>query len=187
MTADQDNHILDATYYMELPQDTVVILDYSGNPFQLTRYHAPDDLAVFTPDKVHTQNLSRVSFSDPIDLKESAFNMTAAIDSVDIHADLEKCVLKLATPTIKKHVFDTICPDYSHKPHAMVENIKQWTKDSEGNVRVQNIKENYARFMLAARPFVKSKTLPVDLASVFIQNMHNSHKMSFKETYPMHL
>jgi hypothetical protein len=104
----------------------------------------------------------------------------------EIRADLEKRVLKLAIPTIEKHVFNVICPDYSHKPHAVVENIKQWTKDADGNVKVQTIKEYYFRFMLAVQPFVKNKTLPVDVASIVIQNMHDSYKPSFKETYPNH-
>jgi hypothetical protein len=137
MLADQPNHVLEASYYIELPQDTVEVLDHAGNPFPLTTFHGPADLSVLSAEEVRALILSRVSHADPIDLKDPAFNVTAAaIESDEIRADLEKRVLKLAIPTIEKHVFDVICPDYSHKPHAVVENIKQWTKDADGNVKV---------------------------------------------------
>jgi uncharacterized Zn finger protein (UPF0148 family) len=92
----------------------------------------------------------------------------------------------MALPTILREIFDTICPNYSAKPHAVIESIKQWTVDKDGNTKVQTIREYYTRFSLAARPFAQMKELPIDLCSLFIHGMHPRYKPSFEEKYPRH-
>jgi hypothetical protein len=187
MKADQDNRILESTFYLQLPQDSITVQDHTGADLVLTTYHGPDDITSLSVEEVRTQILQRAAFAEPLQLTASAaFVSQATIDSTSAMEAMRDRVLKMALPTILREIFDTICPNYSAKPHAVIESIKQWTVDKDGNTKVQTIREYYTRFSLAARPFAQMKELPVDLCSLFIHGMHPRYKPSFEEKYPRH-
>ena len=185
MLADQDNHVLDASYYIELPQETRMVVNAAGNPVQLTTFFGADNLALLSVEEIKRDILSHVQYADPIDLKEAAFNMTAAtVDATEIRIELERRVTKLSIPTIEKKIFASLCPGYSMEPEAVLETIKQSYTDKDGNVIRQPFKEYYQRFMVAVRPFSTMDKMPVDVCAIVIRNMHPDMKASFKEVYP---
>ena len=155
--------------------------DHTGADLVWTTYHGPDDITSLSVEEVCTQILQRAAFAEPLQLTASAaFVSQATIDSTSAMEAMCDCVLKMV------EIFDTICPNYSAKPHAVIESIKQWTVDKDGNTKVQTIREYYTLFSLAARPFAQVKELPVDLCSLFIHGMHPRYKPSFEEKYPRH-
>ena len=185
MTADQDNHVLDAHYYIELPQESRELLNSQGNAFALTTFFGADNLALLSVEDIKRDILSHVPYSDPIDLKEAAFNVTTAtVDATEIRLELERRVTKLAIPTIEKKIFASLCPGYSMEPDAVLDTIKQYHKDKDGNIIRQSFREYYNRFMVAVRPFSTMDTMPVDVCAIVIRNMHPDMKASFKEVYP---
>lgn len=118
-------------------------------------------------------------------MQQAAFNVTtASIDNIEIVHKIKKLILILATPTIERAIFAFLCPDYSIKPHAVLENIKQFRKDPEGNVTADSFKLYCMRFNAASHPFANLEELPLDACAIFIQGMEPDLKSQFVELYP---
>lgn len=80
-----------------------------------------------------------MTYAEPVDLKDPAFNITQAmIETEELKQLIETKIYNLVITTIEKQILAAICPDYSSKPHAILKNIKQWSKDAEGHVVVQS-------------------------------------------------
>ena len=187
MKEPQPNHTLSVSFYIELPQDTNEIIMGNGQPTMLTTWHGAADLSSLSVDEVKAQILSRTTYAEPIDLKQAAFNVTTAtIDNIEIGQQIEKLILILAIPTIERAVFAYLCPDYSIKPHAVLENIKQFHKDAEGQLKADTFKHYCMRFNAASRPFANLDELPLDACAIFIQGMEPDLKSQFVELYPRH-
>ena len=128
MIEPEDTHMLDVSYYFQLPQNTVTVTNATGNPVTVTTFVGEADLTTLTPEQVKTQILWSVTYAEPIDLKDPAFNVTqATIETKELKQLIETKILNLAIATVEKQIFATICPNYSSKPHAVLENIKQWS------------------------------------------------------------
>ena len=187
MKEPQPNHTLSVSFYIELPQDTREIIMGNGQPTMLTTWHGTDDLSSLSVNEIKTQVLARTTYAEPIDLKQAAFNVTTAtIDNIEIGQQIERLILILATPTIERAIFAYLCPDYSIKPHAVLENIKQYHKDAEGQIKSDSFKHYCMRFNAASRPFANLDELPLDACAIFIQGMEPDLKSQFVELYPRH-
>ncbi|KAL3786998.1 hypothetical protein HJC23_005509 [Cyclotella cryptica] len=144
------------------PEDTTVALtNAAGTDILVTTSVGEANLAALTPDQ-------------------------ATIETKELKQLIETKIYNLAITTIEKQIFAAICPNYSSKPHTILENIKQWSKNAEGHVEVQSFREYCLRFQAAMRPFSQMDEMPVDLCSLMIQGMHSDLKSQFEELYPNH-
>mmetsp|Transcript_34260 Transcript_34260/g.74141 ORF Transcript_34260/g.74141 Transcript_34260/m.74141 type:complete len:298 (+) Transcript_34260:318-1211(+) len=145
MHKDQDNHTLEATFYVELPQSGAQVLDGNGNPRNLVTWHGAADLTTLSVDQVKADILANVPYATPIELNPGAFNVpnAALVDPDKLEVEIEKRVLLLAMTTVEKDVFATLCPNFSSKPHAILEHMKQANCDEDRNIIVQSFQQYY--------------------------------------------
>ena len=182
-----DNTTLRATYYIELPQATRAVNDGNGNPRNLTTFLGEADLRTLSVAQIQTDILAPVHQDGPINLNEAPFNVAnAIIDDSEISADINRNILKLAIKTVETSIFEQLCPNYTNKPHAAVENIKQTYTDSEGNVLVHRVAQYFSIMNGAARTFAHQKVYPCDLCALFMAGLHPDIKSKFEELYPKH-
>lgn len=112
-----ENTVLRAAYYIELPQNMQVVNNANGAPRNLTTFLGPDDLRTLDEAAFRATILDHVPQDGPIDLGESAFNLTSAsIDEVQIRLTINHAVLRIATKTIEQAVFEQLCPNFTNKP-----------------------------------------------------------------------
>ena len=178
------NTVLRTQYYLELPQTSDEVLDGNGNPRQLVTWHGAADLRTLTVDQIRTDILDNVTYDVPIGLSESAFNVTnATIDEVSILEDTHKRILRMARKTVLKNVFEYLCPNYTARPQAAVENVWQMGTDKEGNTITVSIAIYTQRFWSALRPFVNMETWPIDACRVYLDHMHADIISAMQEIY----
>ncbi|KAL3794570.1 hypothetical protein HJC23_008026 [Cyclotella cryptica] len=136
----------------------------------------------FTP-----RSSARCPHADPIDLLPAAFKRDYGHDRpFDGQGGAHDQGPETIHPHYREEIFAALCPNYTSKPHVVLESIKQWSTDKEGTVKIQTVREYYTRFSLAARPFAQVKTMPVDVCSLFIHGLHRDLKAQFDELYPAH-
>lgn len=183
------NTFLRVSYYIELPQSIVPVLNAAPVPVarNLETFHGVDDLSTLTKAAFHTAVIDHIDFQCPIGLSSPAWNVNdATIDSVEIRQDIERKYLSLALGTIEQVVFEELCPGYTNKPHAAVESIYQITTDSEGNRTTTPFHQYYKRIMQASRSFAHDSSWPVSVCNVCIDHMDPRLRSAFEEIYPRH-
>ena len=71
------NCVLRGEYYIQLPQDTVDLVNAAGTAYRLTTFNGPADLRTLTMDDVRLLILSATHQDAPYDLLELVFNLTS--------------------------------------------------------------------------------------------------------------
>ena len=71
------NCVLHGEYYIQLPQDTVDLVNAAGTAYRLTTFNGPADLRTLTMDDVRLLILSATHQDAPYDLLELVFNLTS--------------------------------------------------------------------------------------------------------------
>ena len=183
----EDNTILRAEYFFELPQTSVEVLNGAGNPRMLTTFHGAADLRTLSAAEFKDQILHHVPHEGPITLADAPFGVAnASIDDTSAMEIIEKLYLKIALPTIENSVFRTLCPGYTNKPHAALEGLCQSVKDEEGNVTTVTVSQYFAMIQNATRTFANMDEYPVDVCRIFIDGLHEDVKGFFVDLYPEH-
>ena len=159
-----DNTTLRCSYYIELPQSTVVVNDGNNNPRNLRTWQGVADLRTLSVEEMGTHIISQTPQDCPVMLQEhDAYVTNARIDDSSAMEEITRAILKLSIPTIKKSIFKTLCPNYTNKPHAAVEGLQQTSYDDEGNVNVHPFANFFSVLMRAIQPFAHMKeTFPVN-------------------------
>lgn len=171
-------------FYLELPQTTVTVRANNNHPRELTTFHGVADLTTLSSEEMNWQVVNPSPRDGPIDIKESAFNVTnATVDEVELRERMESAGAKLSVPFIEQAIFKQVCPTYSHKPQALVDSIKQVTTDSNGAVVTLSVKKYHQDLLSAARPLLLEDTLPLDLCQHYLANFHPSIIAKLKESY----
>ena len=179
------NTKLRTTYYLELPQTTVSVLDGNGNARNLLTWHGADDLRTLSVADIKAQIIDVGLHSMPCNLLQSNWNVTdCQIDTTDINQEIDKMIIKLAVESVEDCVFRQLCPGYTNKPHAAVEHIKQVSYDADGVASVLSIWEFHNRLTEAHRPFAQNAEHPVSMCNIFIDGMEHKIRSAFNELYP---
>ena len=71
------NCVLRGEYYIQLPQDTVDLVNAAGTAYRLTTFNGPADLRTLTMDNIRLLILSATHQDAPYDLLELVFNLTS--------------------------------------------------------------------------------------------------------------
>ena len=71
------NCVLRGEYYIQLPQDTVDLVNAAGTAYRLTTFNGPADLRTLTMDDVRLLILSATHQDASYDLLELVFNLTS--------------------------------------------------------------------------------------------------------------
>jgi hypothetical protein len=116
--------VLRVEYYIELPQ-TIRQVCRGNNDISIETFVGHDNLTTYTPGEVQGI-LEEVQQDAPMKLTESEFNLQAAnTDSINLAADIDRRILKLAWHQVCALLFAEICPGYTAQPQAAIDHIKQ--------------------------------------------------------------
>ena len=178
------NTTLRVSYYIELPQSTVPMINGAAAAYNLTTFHGAADLRTLLPADVQAQVLDLVLQDGPVMLTGADFNLNDAnIDGEVIQIDIGKKVLKLATPSITAAIFHELCPGHSAQPHAAIEHIKQ-TFISGGETISTSVYVYYQSLQRAARPIATDPIFPISLCNKFIDGLDDRLLPGFRRIYP---
>ena len=179
--------VLRASFYMELPQTTVVMQNGNGVDYNLTTWHGASNLRTLTPDQVRAQILEPCLHTGPITLGAASFNLTdAQIDDTSCIDLIHSKVLKLGFKQICKSIFQQLCPGYSDQPHAALEHIRQTSIGPDGQMVTSTTVEYYQRMLNASRPFAREANYAVSVCDKFIQGLDPRLIGPFRRFYPQH-
>ena len=179
--------VLRASFYMELPQTTVVMQNGNGVDYNLTTWHGASNLRTLTPDQVRAQILEPCLHTGPITLGAASFNLTdAQIDDTSCIDLIHSKVLKLGFKQICKSIFQQLCPGYSDQPHAALEHIRQTSIEPDGQMVTSTTVEYYQRMLNASRPFAREANYAVSVCDKFIQGLDPRLIGPFRRFYPQH-
>lgn len=181
-----DNTVLRCQYYLELPQTMVVVNDGHGHPRNLVTFHGADNLRDLSIQEIQDDILAHVPQDSPIGLAEAPFNVTNAVVDETVMESIQRSILKLAITTIEKEVFQHLCPGYTAKPHAAVENITQTYPDDAGNIVTLTVAQYSSILQNAARTFAHLQEYPCDLCTIFMNGLHPDVKAVFQDQYDRH-
>lgn len=181
-----DNTVLRCQYYLELPQTMVVVNDGHGHPRNLVTFHGADNLRDLSIQEIQDDILAHVPQDSPIGLAEAPFNVTNAVVDETVMESIQRSILKLAITTIEKEVFQHLCPGYTAKPHAAVENITQTYPDDAGNIVTLTVSQYSSILQNAARTFAHLQEYPCDLCTIFMNGLHPDVKAVFQDQYDRH-
>ena len=118
--------MLRVSFYVELPQTTVVMATAGGTAYNLTTWHGPANLPAMTREQLRTLILEPCLQGGPIALMPNDFNLSEAnIDSTKIRDDIHGKLLKLGYKQICHAIFGQLCLGYSDQPHTALEHIHQ--------------------------------------------------------------
>ena len=152
------------SFYIKLPQTTIVLQNQRGADYNLTTWHGAANLATLTPDHVRMQILEPCLHTGPITLGVASFNLTnAQIDDTTCVDLIHSKVLKLGFKQICKSIFQQLCPGYSDQPHAALEHIRMTSVGPDGQMVTSTTIEYFQRMLNASRPFALQATYAINV------------------------
>ena len=179
------NCVLRGEYYIQLPQDTVDLINAAGNPYRLTTFAGPADLRTLTMDNVRLLILDATHQDAPYDLLEPVFNLSSCrTNSTVIYGELKSQVVRLASPTIHQQLFEVLVPGYSLEPHSVLNHIWQCYVDAEGTQVRLTAQVYCTTFLNAVRSFYDLEEYPIDIACIFMDHIDQSLQKGFRMNYP---
>jgi hypothetical protein len=179
--------VLQAEYYIELPQTSRQMTDGNGNAYNLLTFHGPADMRTMSSADVQAQLLD-ITFQDaPFDLQPSKFNLSSArTDSTEIRSDIEGKILCLASATVWNTMFLKLCPGYSMQLHAVIDHILQVHTDRNGNQVVSTVQAYFQQLMGAAHPFSSQRDFPVSSCACFQEGLDICLQTGYRQYFPQH-
>jgi len=179
------NCVLRGEYYIQLPQDTVDLVNAAGTPYRLTTFNGPTDLCTLSMDNVRLLILDATHQDAPYDLLEPVFNLTSCrTNSRVIYGELKSQVVCLASPTIHQQLFEVLVPGYSLEPHSVLDHIWQCYVDAEGTQVRLTAQVYYTTFLNAVRSFYDLEEYPINITGIFIDHIDPSLQKGFRMNYP---
>jgi hypothetical protein len=175
--------VLQVKFYIELPQGSRDMTNGNGSPYCLTTYLGPDDIHTM-PSDLFLCNILGITLQDgPINLLCPKFNLTAAkAYSTIIEAEINRKVIRLATPSVIDHLFNQLCLGYSKEPHAALNHIRQMYNDSNCNTVFSSVFEFYTQILAASCPIINQEVLPISVCQAFMDGL-DSHLLAGFCTY----
>jgi hypothetical protein len=179
--------ILQADYYIELPQTLRQLLNGQHTTYNLLTFHGPSNLCTLSPDQVQAQLLN-ITFQDgPVNLQPARFNLSSArTDSNEMRSDIEAKILQLAFSTVYNTLFLELCPGYSSQPHAAIDHIRQTHTDRNGNQVISLVQAYFQQLMGAACPFSSHCEFPMSVCACFQDGLDPHLRIGFRCYFPQH-
>ena len=178
------NCMLSGEYYIQLPQDTVDLVNAAGNAYRLTTFNGTSNLHTLSMEDVQRDILGATHQDAPYDLLEPVFNVTSCrTDSKVIYGELKSQVVRLA-PTIHQQLFKVLVPGYTLEPHNVLDHI--WQSYNDVNITQVRLTAQvyYTTFLNAVRSFYDLKENPFDIAGIFMDHIDPSLTKGFRMNYP---
>jgi hypothetical protein len=177
--------VLCVEYYIELPQAIQGVCRGNIN-VNIETFMGNADLSTYTPAEIQDL-LEQVQQDAPMKLTESEFNLQSEnTDSINLAADIDRRILKLAWHQICASLFAEICPGYMAQPQAAIDHIKQCYINGEGNRVCVSVYEYFQRMMNAMRPFADDEVFPKSVCNVLIDGMSPDLLRVFRKHYTDH-
>jgi hypothetical protein len=164
--------VLRSTFYIELPQTSVGLVNDSRVNYTLLTFNRPADLRTHTPAKVRAQILDLTLQHDPLDLLPPSFNVrTARTDSTTLDIDIDSKILRLTFATICNTLFMELCPGYSNQPHMALDHIRQVHVNAVGNQVPSTVKAYFQQLMSMTCPFSSQQEFPVSICQKYMDGL----------------
>jgi hypothetical protein len=177
--------VLRIDYYIELPQ-TIQGVYRGTNNINIETFCGAADLRTLGTAEVQIL-LDQVQQDAPVLLKASDFNLQVAnTDSIDLAAEIDRRILKLAWHQICASLFAEVCTGYTSQPQAALDHIKQCYIDSNGNQVCVSVFTYYQHMMNAMRPFAGDATFLKSVCNALIDGMSPDLLRVFCKHYPDH-
>jgi hypothetical protein len=166
------NCVLHGEYYIQLPQDTVDLINAAGTAYCLTTFNGPADLRTLTMDNVRLHILSATLQDTPYDLLEPVFNLTSCrTNSTVIYGELKSQVVHLVLPTIHPQLLE---------PHNVLDHIWQCYINADGTQIRLMAQVYYTTFLNAFRSFYDLEEHPIVIAGIFMDHIDLSLQKGFR-------
>jgi len=179
------NCVLRGEYYIQLPQDTVNLVNAAGNAYRLTTFNGNSDLHTLSMEEVKCDILGATHQDAPCDLLEPVFNITSCrTDSKVIYGELKSQVVRLASPTIHQQLFEVLVPGYTLEPHNVLDHIWQSYIDADGTQVRLTMQVYYTTFLNAVRSFYDLEEYLIGIAGIFMDHIDPSLTKGFRMNYP---
>ena len=118
------NMTLRGEYYIQLPQDSIDLINGAGNPYRLTTFTGAADLRTLTVEAIKRDILDATHQDGPYDLLEPSFNLTSCrTESTVTYGELKSRVILHASATIHQQLFEVLVPGYMLEPHNVLDYI----------------------------------------------------------------
>jgi hypothetical protein len=179
--------ILQAEYYIELPQTLRQLFNGQQTAYNLLTFHGPGNLRTLSPAEIQAQILD-VTFQDgPVDLQPACFNPSSArTDSTELRSEIKAKILQLSFSTVCNALFLELCPGYSSQPHAAIDHICQIHSDRNRNQVASTVQAYFQQLMGAARPFSSHRDFPVSACARFQEGLDPHLQTGFCWYFPQH-
>jgi hypothetical protein len=118
------NTTLRGEYYIQLPQDSIDLINGAGNPYRLTPFTGAADSRTLTVEAIKRDILDATHQDGPYDLLKPSFNLTSCrTESTVTYGELKSQVVCLASATIHQQLFEVLVPGYTLEPHNVLDHI----------------------------------------------------------------
>ncbi len=118
--------ILQAGFYIELPQSLCSMMNGNNQPYPLTIWLGNADFCAIAAANFACDVLAHTLQDGPINLLCPDFNLTSAkTDSSNIEAEISSRIIRLASPSVINTLFKQLCPGYSKEPHGALDHVQQ--------------------------------------------------------------
>ena len=179
------NTILRAMYYLELPQTSVDLANGAGVIRSLVTFHGTADIRTLSVLGIRNEIIEQGPYDGPIDLSAAPdFATEATVDDEAIETAIIKKIFRIGFSPIIRAVFINLCPNFSDKPQANVENVSMSVVDPDGNNIVLSVNNYNVCFWGAIRTFMFEDTWPIDCAAQFMKGLHTDLRKKVEAAYP---
>jgi hypothetical protein len=179
--------ILQAEYYIELPQMSRQLLNGTGTAYNLLTFHGPGDLWTLSPAAIQAQLLDVMLQDGPVGLQPACFNLSSArSDSTELRSEIKAKILRLSFLMVCNTLFLELCLGYSSQPHTAIDHIHQIHSDSNGNQVASLVQAYFQQLMGAAWPFSSQWDFPVSVCARFQEGLDPRLQTGFHWYFPQH-
>ncbi len=179
------NTTLRGEYYIQLPQDSIDLVNGAGNPYCLTTFTGAADLRTLTTKTIQRDILDATHQDGPYDLLEPSFNLTSCCtESTVTYGELKSQVVRLASATIYQQLFEVLVPGYTLEPHNILDHIFQSYVNQEGIHQRLPAQVYYTTFLNAVCSFYDLEEYPIDIAGIFMDHIDPRLAKGFRINYP---
>ena len=179
------NTTLRGEYFIQLPQDSIDLINGAGNPYRLTTFTGAKDLRTLTVEAIKRDILDATHQGRPYDLLEPSFNLTfCRSESTVTYGELKSQVVRLASATIHQQLFEVLVPGYTLEPHNVLDHIFQSYIDQDGNHQRLSAQVYYTTFLNVVCSFYDLEEYPIDIAGIFMDHIDPRLAKGFRINYP---
>ena len=157
-------------YYLELPESSDDLANGAGAIRSLVTFYGTADLRTLSVRDLRTEVLEQGPYDGPTDLSSARNFATKAtmIDDGIIVENMIKKIFCMGFNPILKALFNQLCPNYSNKPQANVEQVAMSVVDPDGNNIVLSVNTYNVMFWSAIRPFMFEEEWLINCTTQFM-------------------